>query len=248
MFLRSHLAALLAGLVMLAGRAGAQYVPGTDSSARRSAPAHGAMHARAPTPEEAGRPFFEFWAGGTHHSAFSTRLGTRYRDLFLAGMRVGWAITTGPHVSLDYVVDAIPVAVMSGNPEYRFVNDYRPCRPGEACSVRLVVHTIGSYHTVYGFGLAPLGVRLQLFRQSPVRLLLHVNGGVLWFQHPVPDPKATQFNFTAEAGGAVQWWVTRHDAVVAGYELHHTSNAATGEVNPGMNSGVFSLGLTRWRE
>lgn len=193
-------------------------------------------------------PFVGFWAAASRHASFATRLGTRYHDLYLMGMRVGWTIARGRNVSLDYIVNAIPLAVMNGNPEYQYIGVTQPCPSGGFCQLRQTVQVVSTYHAVYGFGLAPLGIQLRLFARSPVQMLVHINGGALWFARPVPDPKATHFNFTAEGGGAVQWWVTSHQAISVGYEFHHSSNAATGDVNPGLNSTMLTIGVTRRRK
>lgn len=187
--------------------------------------------------------FMGVWVGAAHHSSFSTRRGTKHHDLYLLGLRGGWTVATWNHASLAYTIDVVPAAIMTGNPTY--TPDITPCPPGVACTYEL--RTVPSYHTVYGFGLAPAGVQLQLLPHAPVQLVLNVAGGVLWFAHPVPDPRATRFNFTAEFGGAVRWSYSAHHVLLVGYKLHHTSNAGTGTVNPGLNSAMLYVGFMRRR-
>lgn len=244
---------MLASLVITMGASGAaaQSVSGGDSSGRGAAAVRDTTSARATDSSSTSArspgdpPFFGVWAAASRHASFKTRLGTRYHDFYLVGLRAGWTVARGTNVSLDYVLNAIPVARMVGNPEYQYIATNAPCPVGEFCQTRQDFRLAPSYHSVYGFGLAPLGVQMRLFTHSPVQLLVHVNGGALWFTQPVPDPKATRFNFTAEGGGAVEWWFTRHHALSVGYEFHHTSNAATGDVNPGLNSMMLTLGLTQ---
>lgn len=243
------------GVALVAPRAVAQLAVPADSSATADGGASRDTVRGVPH-DEAGRsshpfgerPFVGAWAAASRHASFRTRLGTRYHDLYLMGMRVGWTISRHRNITLDYLVNVIPLAIMEGNPEYRYVDVTPPCPPGGVCQVRQEFQLVPTYHSVYGFGLAPLGVQLRLFARSPVQLLVHVNGGALWFARPVPDPKATHFNFTAEGGGAVQWWITSRQALSVGYEFHHTSNAATGDVNPGLNSEMLTIGLTRGRK
>jgi hypothetical protein len=235
---------LVLSLAIAVAQAAGQGAPPRDSTTSSGPPPAAPHRAAEPADGVQGSmSLMGIWIAAAHHSSFSTRRGIKHHDLYLLGLRGGWTVATWSHASLDYTIDIVPAAIMTGNPNYTPV--ITPCPPGAVCAAERQM--VPSYHTVYGFGLAPAGIQLQLFPNAPVQLLLDVSGGVLWFAHPVPDPEATRFNFTAEFGGAVRWSYSAHHALLVGYKLHHTSNAGTGTVNPGLNSGMLYVGFMRRR-
>jgi hypothetical protein len=177
------------------------------------------------------------------HSPFPTRTGTpAYRDFYTVDLRAGWTIAASEDATLEYTPSITPLAITTGNPEY--VPDTRPCKDGYCTMEQRMVPV---YRTVYAAGLAPLGFQLRFFPHAPVRPFAHLSGGALWFTRPIPDPMATRFNFTAETGGGLEIALPRRHALTIGYAFHHTSNGGTGQVNPGMNSGVLIVGVTAGR-
>ena len=188
-----------------------------------------------------GRPsFFGVWVSGAKSSPFVTRVGIRRRDFFAVGTRVGWAIASDSGVAVSYIVDVVPLAVMTNNPT-RY--ETRSCPPGPACSF-LVQYT----GTVVGAGASPLGLQMEIGTRSPVSIQLHGNGGLLIFSRPTPDPEARRLNFTASAGAAIEIELARRLGVSVGYVWHHTSNAGTAPANPGLDSHMLVVGLVRRRE
>jgi hypothetical protein len=124
------------------------------------------------------------------------------------------------------------------------------CVQGKSCEdfTALDIGSVPRYSNTYGFGLTPVGFQLRLFHTSPVQILTYANGGALWFTERIPDPEATRFNFTAELGAAIQVNLPERLGLVVGYSWHHTSNAGTGRVNPGLNSRAISVGIVARRE
>ena len=180
------------------------------------------------------------WIAGARHSAFQTRTGVRgYRNFYLTSVRFAWSL--GAHdarsVSGSYFVDVIPAAVSTDMPEYLWNSR---CRPETMCPGATPIP-----HSVYAFGLTPIGWAVA-FGRGPARLTMEASGGGLWFTRRVPDPLATRFNFTASAGPTVELRVTQSRTLRVGYLWHHTSNGGTGKVNPGLNSGILAAGLL-WR-
>ena len=179
------------------------------------------------------------WVAGAHHSEFRTRTGVAgHRDFFLLGVRLGWPLPGGDEpgrvVKGMYFVDLFPLAVSTGMPEYTW---NRTCRPGFICPGATPIE-----HTVYAYGLAPIGWSVSIGNER-TRLHLEASGGGLWFSRPIPDPEATRFNFTASAGPALELAVAPSGKMRVGYLWHHTSNGGRGRVNPGLNSGILSVGL-----
>jgi hypothetical protein len=190
--------------------------------------------------------FLEFRLLTSRHSTVPTRMpSTAYRDLYIVDLRAGWTLASNNFISVEYAPSLVPLAVSTRNP-----TEYEPrvattCLEGKDCHnyKALSISTVPLYSTTYGFGLTPVGFQMRLFRTSPVQLLTYANGGALWFTHRIPDPEATRFNFTAELGTALQVNLPDRLGLVLGYSWHHTSNAGTGRVNPGLNSHALSIGI-----
>jgi len=68
--------------------------------------------------------------------------------------------------------------------------------------------------------------------------------GFLYFQHAIPVPHSSHFNFTPEIGLGVAFFLAPKRALTLGYKLHHISNAGVGRSNPGMNSHVIYAGFS----
>ena len=179
------------------------------------------------------------WIAAAHHSQFRTRTGEPgHRDFYLTNVRLGWAVGDQSRpVSVTYFFDVIPAALSTGRPEYQ--GDAR-CEPDTYCPGATPIR-----HDVYGFGLAPIGWSVA-FGQGPARLTIEAAGGGLWFTRRVPDPVATRFNFTASGGPTLELRMTPARSFRLGYLWHHTSNGGTGFVNPGLNSGILTVGVV-WR-
>lgn len=99
----------------------------------------------------------------------------------------------------------------------------------------------------YGIGVAPLGAEAAFALSGRTHLLVNVTSGVAWFSQVVPYGKATQANFTVAPGLWLERHVGERQAFAVGYQLHHLSNASMGGANPGMNSHIFSMRLSRRR-
>ncbi|HEU4584400.1 MAG TPA: acyloxyacyl hydrolase [Gemmatimonadaceae bacterium] len=190
--------------------------------------------------------FLELRLLTSRHSTVPTRMAsTAYRDLYIVDLRAGWTLTSNRFLSVEYAPSLVPLAISTRNPteyEPRVANS---CIEGKDCNnyKALSISTVPLFSTTYGFGLTPVGFQMRLFRTSPVQLLTYANGGALWFTHRIPDPEATRFNFTAELGAALQVNLPDRLGLVLGYSWHHTSNAGTGHVNPGLNSRALSIGI-----
>lgn len=244
-------ALLLVGLALLgSGRARAQEAAPGDTASPPPAD-------RTATRPWAHPAFIGLRLATAQHSPFSTRLDRKaYRDFYEVELRAGWTLAAGEHVAVEYAASLVPLAIMTGNPDYVPASaldgpdglPIDPC-PADGCTdgtggglgVVLVPRT------VYAFGLAPLGFQLRFRRHARVQFIAHLAGGGLWFTRPVPDPAAAQFNFTAELGGAIEIALPGHHGLLLGYTFHHTSNGGTGTVNPGLNSHLITLGVAAHR-
>lgn len=96
----------------------------------------------------------------------------------------------------------------------------------------------------YGAGLGVLGAEARTALGARTSLVFNVTSGGAWFSQVVPYGKATRANFTV----APALMLERHIAsggVAFGYVLHHLSNASFGGANPGMNSHMFQVRVSR---
>jgi hypothetical protein len=165
------------------------------------------------------------------------------RQFFQLALSAGWTVVGG-RVALAYAPALIPVAITTHDPNYQYVPP--PACTSSICPVDLGGGTsIVTYHTVYGAGITPLSLDLELLRRSPVSIIIGADGGMLWFTRAVPQNDAAKFNFTAEGRAALQFRTSRHSAVRLGYAYHHTSNAHSAAANPGLNSSMLTVSVFR---
>jgi hypothetical protein len=182
---------------------------------------------------EKGDNEFGFWVGGAFQA--TTIFGGLHADeaqgrkFFIAAFRYGRTLAANDSLALQYTLDAIPVALATGN----------------ITSVSNVGGiTTFTRETAYGAGLTPLGLQLDFRNGSRVHPFVHVNGGGLIFNQSVPLPDAGKFAFVGEAGGGVRVFTSEKKAVTIGVRFHHISNGDRSGSNRGLNQFVFYGGFS----
>jgi hypothetical protein len=175
-----------------------------------------------------------FWAG------FSPKATTIFKGLhedeaedrkfFIAALHYGRTLAANDSVALQYQLDVVPVAVATGTIVSRTtsptgVNTFRR-------------------ETAYGAGFTPLGLQLDFANGSKVHPFIHVNGGLLYFNKPVPIEDSGRFAFVGEAGGGVRIFTSERRAVNIGVRFHHISNGDTSGSNRGLNQFVIYAGFS----
>lgn len=95
-----------------------------------------------------------------------------------------------------------------------------------------------------GFGITPLGLRINFLQNRNVQPFLDTAGGILLFDNPFPDARGKKFNYTLGLGGGTEFQLNSGTSLSLGYRYFHISNGETGEVNPGIDSSFFFLALT----
>ncbi len=198
----------------------------------------------APLPQDTDAPYtlkqgdneFGFWAGGSF--AATTAFGgltdaeAADRKFFLAAFRYGRTLMANDSVALQYTLDAIPIAVASGN--ITSVTTVGPV-------------TTFQRDTAYGAGITPLGLQLDFANGSRVHPFVHVNGGLLVFNQSVPLPDAGSLALVGEAGGGVRVFTSERRAVTLGVRFHHISNGDRAGSNRGLNQFVIYGGFSIFR-
>ncbi len=165
--------------------------------------------------------------------AFRTMAVQLSRPLFtVGGMHVAW---------LGEVMPAM--LVTAGAPPNRVPTPTTD--PAEANDPRRLARY--QVRDAFGVGFAPLGAEAALSLGEQTHVLVNVTSGVAWFSRVVPYGKATQANFTVAPGLFLERRIGHRQALAVGYQLHHLSNASMGGANPGMNSHIFSVRVSKLR-
>lgn len=151
------------------------------------------------------------------------------RKFFLAAFRYGRTLAANDKLALQYTLDVVPVAVATGT-----------------IVSRTTVAGVDTFRreTAYGAGITPLGLQLDFANGSKVHPFVHVNGGLLYFNKPVPIEDSGQFAFVGEAGGGVRIFTSAKRAVSVGVRFHHISNGDRAGSNRGLNNFVFYAGFS----
>jgi hypothetical protein len=101
--------------------------------------------------------------------------------------------------------------------------------------------------TTNGGSLSPLGARATWFQRSRIQPSFALNLGFVLAAREIPVNDAYKFNFLFSFGPGVQVFATSRSSVRLEYVFRHISNAGLGDVNPGVDQGVFRLTLSRYR-
>src|ERR1043165_2854727 len=176
---------------------------------------------------------FGFWGGiGFKATTIFGRLHedeARDRRVFIAAFRYGRTLAANKHVALQYTLDAIPVAVATGDITQ---------------STTVGGGTTFRRETAYGVGVTPTGLQLDFANRSHIKPFMHINGGLLVFNKSVPLPDAGKFAFVGEAGGGLRIFTSERRAVTLGVRFHHISNGDRQGANRGMNQFLVYAGFS----
>ena len=200
---------------------------------------------KSPSPAQNDSPYrlkrgdneFGFWGGGAFTA---TRIfgglredEARDRGLVLAAFRYGRTLAANKNYALQYTLDAIPLAVATGNIT-------------ESTTTTTPTGTVTTFRreSTYGAGLTPLGLQLDFANSARVHPFLHVNGGFLVFSKSVPLPDAGKFAYVGEAGTGLRIFTSERRAVTLGVRFHHISNGNRAGANRGLNEFVLYAGFS----
>ncbi len=178
---------------------------------------------------------FGVWGGGAFAAtdAFGglREAEARDRGFVIAAFRYGRTLAANRSLALQYTLDAIPLAVATGN-----ITAATVAPDGTFIATRR--------EATYGGGLTPLGLQLDFANSRRVKPFVHVNAGGLVFTKPVPLPDASRFVFTLEGGGGVRVFTSPRRALTLGVRLNHISNGDRAGSNRGLNQFVFYTGFS----
>jgi hypothetical protein len=199
-----------------------------------------ALLAQSSAQVERGNRHIGFWMGLSPNSRVG-EFAMPHRQLVLLGARAEWVIEALPSLTLAATSDIVPVAVITHTPTY---TTRQVVFPGGG-TTQLKEQT--GNEPVYGAGGMPFGFKLLIGSSSNVRLFGATSVGGLWFTRDVPIPDGRRFNFSFEYGGGIEFGRRTQRTIILGYKFHHLSNANSAAVNPGLDSGVIYVGISRPR-
>ncbi|HEX8708265.1 MAG TPA: acyloxyacyl hydrolase [Pyrinomonadaceae bacterium] len=182
---------------------------------------------------------FGFWGGigfkATRIFGGLREEEARDRRFFIAAFRYGRTLAANRSLALQYTLDVIPVAVATGNIE-RITTAVTPAG------------TVTTFErgSAYGAGLTPLGLQLDFANSSRVKPFVHLNGGFLIFNKPVPLPDAGKFAYVGETGAGLRIFTSNEQrrAVSLGAKFYHISNGDRSGSNRGYNQFLFYAGFS----
>jgi len=148
------------------------------------------------------------------------------------GLRYGRVLAASKSVAFEWTIDAIPLAVFSGERDTSLV---LPPPGGFITRPR---------QTVYGAGAAPIGLKFNFRRNRRVQPFGHATGGFLYFSDQVPIAGSSQFNFTFDFSGGVQIVNSNRRSFTIGYKFQHISNGNNGFFNPGVDVQMVFAGFS----
>jgi hypothetical protein len=99
----------------------------------------------------------------------------------------------------------------------------------------------------YGSGLSPVGFRANFYPDSRVQPFLSTDGGFIYFTDRVLSPQGSQYMYTIDFGGGLQIFRKPRQALTIGYRYQHLSNANISRHNPGTDTNVFYVAVSRFR-
>ncbi len=157
----------------------------------------------------------------------------RDRKFVIAAFRYGRTLAANKNLALQYTLDVIPLAVATGNIT-------------ESTTVVTPTGPVTTFRreSAYGAGLTPLGLQLDFANSSRVKPFVHIGGGFLVFNKPVPLPDAGRFAYVGETGAGLRVFTSERRALSFGVRFHHISNGDRSGSNRGLNQFIFYAGFS----
>jgi hypothetical protein len=100
---------------------------------------------------------------------------------------------------------------------------------------------------IYGSGVSPVGFESDFFPAKRVQPFLTTNGGFLYFAERVLSPEGSQWMYTIDFGTGIHVFRKARQDWTIGYRYQHLSNANISHHNPGTDTSVFYIGVSRFR-
>ena len=176
-----------------------------------------------------------FWAGYSPDNP--TLIGRKTdRPFFDVNVQYAHVVITGNYWALKYIAEIVPVAIMEQPQQSHTMSGSSEDLPG-------------SKQNIYGVGISPFGLQMNLRRGSMLQPYINATAGAIYFTDKVPVENSSNFNFMLGLGAGVEIWYRENQSLILGYKYQHISNAGTAPYNPGVDSDLFYAGFTwSWRQ
>jgi hypothetical protein len=155
-------------------------------------------------------------------------------------LNIRWTRTIGTrkNITYQYFFEATPLAVAFNNETNnpKFISKIES--PEQPPKIR---------KTSYGIGVQPINFRFIFMPNSRIKPFIQIGAGMIFFNHKMPVPESTFYNFTGDVGGGIYYSLDRerqNKAIILGYRYFHISNFNTSKFNPGYNANIFYLGYS----
>lgn len=185
------------------------------------------------------------WAGNAYETRSASHNQHFAGSMRILGVQISRDIWRGNRTRVAYLGEVLPVMLVRSGPPVNRIPDTLHTPAGYYSQDEL---NRFKYRDAYGFGVAPLGLETLYRLSSHTSALFNITAGGLVFTKIVPYGKGTQPNFTVSPGVALQWEPVNRTRVAFGYTFHHLSNASFGKANPGMNSQLLYVRVSRLRK
>jgi len=97
----------------------------------------------------------------------------------------------------------------------------------------------------YAAAVSPLGVRISAMPRWRVQPGFAIDMGFVLSARNIPVDDADKFNFMFGFGPGVQLYTSPQASLRMEYMYRHVSNGSLGDVNPGIDQGIFRLTISR---
>ncbi len=174
---------------------------------------------------------FGGWIG---YSPFSFVLkGTsKDRELFLLNLQYARTIFVVHPLTFKYTADVVPLALEFQPTQIYLVGGQPLVNPGG---------------TLRAAGANPIGFQAN-FGSRRIQPFGSGSLGFLYFNRQMPVIGSSQFNYNITIGFGAQLFARPGRSFSVGWKYHHLSNNYQAHFNPGLDSGVFYVGFSMFRE
>jgi hypothetical protein len=188
---------------------------------------------------EAARPGFAMrrgtneFGGWIGYSPFSFVLKGTSKDRQLLVLNLQYArtlVATRP-LTFKYTADLVPLA-LEFQPTQLYMVGGRPL--------------VNSGGTLRAAGANPIGFQAN-FGSKWIQPFGSGSLGFLYFNRQMPVIGSSQFNYNITIGFGAQFFPRRGRSFSVGWKYHHLSNDYQARFNPGLDSGVFYVGMSMFR-
>jgi hypothetical protein len=102
-----------------------------------------------------------------------------------------------------------------------------------------------STEKTYAVAVSPIGARLNVLSFGRLQTTFAIDLGTVLSSNSLPVDNASRFNYMFSFGPGFEFFTSRNAAIRLEYLYRHISNANAGLNNPGIDSGVIRLSVTK---